>query len=77
MRLFSFVLWEAPSGARQNPSAPPDAVSRGQQPSAVQATRPEQKKTAHDLSDLFKATNAKPSSPVTNDQPETGENNGL
>src|SRR4051812_1605029 len=53
--------WLTSSGAQQSPPpAPSDAVTRGQQPSSVQVTRPEQKKTAHDLSDVFKAGNAKP-----------------
>ena len=43
----------------------------------MQVTRPEQKKTPHDLSDVFKATNAKPSSPVTNDQPKQGKISGF
>jgi cytochrome c peroxidase len=70
--------WLTSSGAQQSPPpAPSDAVTRGQQPSSVQVTRPEQKKTAHDLSDVFKAGNAKPSSPVTNDQPKQGKISGF
>jgi cytochrome c peroxidase len=76
---FLVLCWVvASSAAQQNPApAPSDAVARAQQPSPVQVSRPEQKKTAHDESDVFKATNAKPSSPVTNDQPKQGKISGF
>lgn len=70
--------WAASSGAEQNPApTSADAVAAAQQPSPVQATRPEQKKTAHDLSDVFNASNAKPSSAVTKDQPKQGKISGF
>src|SRR5689334_9855304 len=66
--------WVASSGAQQAPApASPDAVVAAQRPSTVQPARPEQKKTAHDLSDIFNAGNAKPSSDVTNGQPKQGK----
>jgi cytochrome c peroxidase len=72
------LCWVASSSAQQpSPPAPSDAVSAGQQPSAVQTSRPEQKKTAHDLSDVFKASNAKSSSPVVDDQPKQGKISGF
>src|ERR1035441_5772617 len=72
------LCWVASSSAQQPPPrVPSDAVSSGQQPSVVQPSRPEQKKTAHDLSDVFNATNAKPSSPVVNDQPKQGKISGF
>ena len=63
--------------AQQNTPPPPDAVAQAQQASPVPVTRPEQWKTEHDLSDVFKATNAKPSSPVTKDQPKEGKISGF
>jgi len=70
--------WLSSVGAQQNtPSVVTDAISTAQQPSAVQATRPEQQKTTHDLSDIFKATSAKPSSSTTNDQPKQGKITGF
>src|SRR5438270_10107627 len=72
------LCWVASSSAQQpSPPASSDAVTAGQQPSAVQTSRPEQKKTAHDLSDVFKAGNAKPSSPVVDDQPKQGKISGF
>ncbi len=65
-------------GAQQTPApAPADAVGRAQEPSPVRIARPEQKKTAHDLSDVFNSTNAKPSSTVFKDQPKQGKNSGF
>jgi cytochrome c peroxidase len=74
--IFSLV---AASMAQQSPApaAPPDATAQAQQPTPVQATRPEQNKTDHDRSDIFKAPNAKPSSPVLNGQPKQGKNSGF
>src|SRR5690349_18390661 len=55
----------------------PDAVAEAQTPRDVKETRPEQKKTKHDLSDIFKEDNQEPSSPALNDQPEKGRMNGF
>ncbi len=43
----------------------------------MKATRPEQKQTKHDRSDIFDAPNAAPSSTVLDDQPEKGRMNGF
>ncbi|MDQ6701381.1 MAG: cytochrome B6, partial [Acidobacteriota bacterium] len=55
----------------QNPPArpAPDAVQRSQQPTAVQATRPEQQSTEHDRSEIFNADKAAAISPVLKGQP--------
>src|ERR1035441_3632871 len=74
---FLILCWVASSGAQNPAPAAPDAVGAAQQPSALPISRPEQKKTAHDLSDVFNATNAKPSSPVVNDQPKQGKISGF
>jgi hypothetical protein len=50
---------------------------RAQQPSPVAATRPEQIKTQHDLSDIFNAANAESSSQVTKGQPKQGKISGF
>ena len=54
-----------------------DAIQDGQTPRAVPITRPEQKKNDHDESNVFKATEAEPSSPVLDGQPEQGETQGF
>ncbi len=51
----------------------PDAITDAQTPREVPADRPEQKKTEHDQSDVFKAPNAPPSSPAFEDQPDKGQ----
>src|SRR2546423_4408988 len=73
------VLLVAGSSAQQNPApAPPhDAVAQAQEPTPVPGTRPEQKKTDHDRSNIFNATDAKPSSPVFKDQPKQGKVSGF
>ncbi len=53
-------------------AAPRDAVAEAQTPAAVPETRPEQKKTDHDRSDIFAATQAQPSSGAFENQPEKG-----
>jgi cytochrome c peroxidase len=60
-----------------NPKPPPDAIVRAEKPSAVPVKRPEQVKTAHDLSDIFDASKAPPSSPVFQSQPKQGKNSGF
>src|SRR5947207_14074289 len=73
------VLLVAGSNAQQNPTpAPPhDAVAQAQEPTPVLVTRPEQKKTDHDPSNIFNATDAKPSSPVFKDQPKQAKVSGF
>jgi cytochrome c peroxidase len=61
-------------GERSSAASPlPDAVAEAQTPHSVPVTRPEQKKTAHDLSDAFLAPKAWPSSRAFRDQPEQGQ----
>jgi cytochrome c peroxidase len=50
-----------------------DAVVDAQTTQNVPITRPEQQKTEHDRSGVFKDTNAESSSPVLNNQPEQGK----
>jgi cytochrome c peroxidase len=57
--------------------APRDAVADAQTPREVPVERPEQKKTAHDLSDIFAPSKAVPSSEALADQPEHGGMNGF
>jgi cytochrome c peroxidase len=52
--------------------AVPDAIADAQTPKDVPANRPEQQKTEHDQSAVFKAPNAQPSSLAFEDQPEQG-----
>src|SRR5262245_58872754 len=57
-------------------AAPPlvaDAVAEAQTPRAVPETRPEQRRTAHDRSDVFSAHKAEPSSTVLQHQPDHGK----
>ena len=54
-----------------------DAVVEAQTQKEAPVTRPEQRKTQHDLSDIFKDTNAKPSNPVLETQPEQGKVTGF
>ena len=51
----------------------PDPVQEAQTPRQVPITRPEQQPTTHDQSDIFSATNAPPSSPVFETQPDQGK----
>ena len=52
---------------------PHDAVLDAQTTREVQKTRPEQQKNKHDLSDIFKATKADPSSTAFKRQPDDGK----
>jgi len=58
-------------------NAPPDAVLDAQTPRRVSLERPEQKKTAHDLSNAFKPRNATRSSEALLEQPQQGAMNGF
>jgi hypothetical protein len=55
----------------------PDAVEDAQPPQPVAIRRPEQRKTDHDNSNEFAATNAAPSSPAFRSQPDQGEIRGF
>ena len=71
--IFSLTV---PEGARsQSPAneAPPDAIAQAQTPKEAPVERPEQKKTAHDLSDVFNPSNAVPSSEALTNQQDRGE----
>jgi hypothetical protein len=56
----SLVLLSAPQGARSQ--QPTDAIAVSQTSKEAPMERPEQKKTAHDLSDIFSPSSALPSS---------------
>ena len=76
----SVVLLTAPEGARsQTPTneAPPDAIAQAQTPKEAPVERPEQKKTAHDHSDVFNPSNAVPSSEALTNQQDRGEMRGF
>ncbi|MDR3634958.1 MAG: cytochrome B6 [Isosphaeraceae bacterium] len=76
--LCSGLVSTAAVAAQDAKQAPPaDAVVEAQTPRAVVIERPEQKKSAHDASDVFAATKAKPSSPAFKGQPEEGEIQGF
>src|SRR5262245_31433709 len=62
---------QQPQDRRQPQGAPRrDAVVDAQTTQNVPITRPEQRKTEHDLSDIFKDTKAESSSPALNNQQE-------
>ncbi len=61
----------------QPPRRPRDAVADAQTPKDVPAERPEQKKTAHDLSDVFTPSKASRSSEALVDQPQHGGMTGF
>jgi cytochrome c peroxidase len=72
--LLSLVQTSLVSGQNAAPTAAPaDAVVAAQAANAVQATRPEQQKTAHDQSDEFSAAKAPPKSAAFQGQPEKGQ----
>jgi cytochrome c peroxidase len=72
---FGLLVWLPPATGQQSGPASPasDAVVAAQAPKAVQATRPEQQKTAHDLSDVFTAAKAPAKSAAFVAQPENGQ----
>lgn len=63
--------------SKSPPAAPRDAIAEAQSPKEVPATRPEQRKTAHDLSDIFAPAKALPTTGALADQPEGGGMNGF
>ncbi|WP_442497164.1 cytochrome B6 [Methylobacter sp. sgz302048] len=67
-----FTVAQAQEAAARN-----DAVTAAQTPESVPIERPEQKKTQHDLSDIFNATRANPSSPAVGEQPKQGKISGF
>jgi hypothetical protein len=56
---------------------PRDAIADAQTPRDAPASRPEQRKTAHDLSDIFTPGRAMPTSGALADQPEHGGMTGF
>jgi len=64
---------QAPDRRAQQGNQTRDAVVDAQTTKDVPITRPEQRKTEHDLSDTFKAPSAESSSPALNNQPEQGK----
>jgi cytochrome c peroxidase len=72
--VFGFLLLAAHENTQQ---APRDAVMDAQQTQTVPAERPEQRKTQHDLSNIFDPQNAEPSSPAINEQPGQGKVSGF
>ena len=75
------ALWghyAAGQNAITSPSGGPgDAIAEAQTPQEVPKERPEQKKTAHDLSDIFAPSKASPSSEALIDQPDRGAMTGF
>src|SRR5262249_11434864 len=67
---------QAPNSPQQG-TPKRDAVVDAQTTQNVPVTRPEQQKTEHDRSDIFKDTNAESSSPVLNNQPDQGKMPGF
>jgi cytochrome c peroxidase len=66
-----------PAQAPPAATSPRDAVQGAQTPQKVNLTRPEQKLSDHDRSDIFSAARGEPSSPVLESQPEKGRINGF
>jgi cytochrome c peroxidase len=69
------VAQSDPSG--KSPAAPRDAIVDAQTSATVPEERPEQKKTPHDLSDIFAPAKAIPSSDAISDQLDHGGVNGF
>ena len=59
------------------PKAPHDAIADAQTPRDVPLERPEQKKTAHDLSDIFAPSKALPTTGALVNQTDHGKNLGF
>src|SRR4051794_4128911 len=58
-------------------NAPPDAIAEAQTPKAVPVERPEQKKTSHDLSDIFAPGKALPTTGALANQTDQGQMRGF
>jgi hypothetical protein len=63
--------------SRPKPAPPPDAIARAAESCPAAVKRPEQAKSAHDLSDIFDVHQAEPSSPVFLGQPKQGKVSGF
>jgi cytochrome c peroxidase len=77
----SFALVVQSAADEKADTSPPgrsqDAIVNAQTPQPVPSERPEQKKTAHDLSDIFAPSKALPSTTALSDQPEQGGMSGF
>src|SRR5579872_5695681 len=62
---------------KKAPPPPHDAVTDAQTPRPAPANRPEQKKNAHDRSDVFQAAKAPVLTAALNDQPKGGDITGF
>ncbi len=73
------LLVSSQEGKSEKGAKPPphDAIADFQTPREVPATRPEQKKTAHDRSNVFDPQHARPVSPALDHQPEKGRFEGF
>ena len=74
------VLLLLPQATRSQPpvdDTSKDAVAAAQTPMEVPVERPEQKKTAHDLSDVFNPSNALSTTEALKDQQDHGQMNGF
>jgi cytochrome c peroxidase len=74
---FAGFLFAAGKSESQAPKPNPDAVEAAQEANPVERTRPEQKLSEHDKSDIFLAPNAKPSSRAFETQPDKGSVKGF
>lgn len=70
--IISLTLTNHSTQAAEN-AATKDAVAEAQTPRQDQATRPEQKKSSHDESEIFYAPKAQPSSTAFAEQPDEGK----
>ncbi|HEX2230132.1 MAG TPA: cytochrome B6 [Candidatus Binatia bacterium] len=69
----AIVLYSKTGIGQQRATPPSDAVQDAQIPRQVESKRPEQQKNNHDQSNIFEGTNAPPSSPVLETQPDQGK----
>jgi len=72
---YGLAAWtQEPGGPQSSPPSgrPGDAIQEAQTPRLARMTRPEQRKTQHDMSPVFVPTNAAPSSPALDHQVERG-----
>jgi hypothetical protein len=75
--IFGLTVTEGARSQSPTSEARPDAIAEAQTPREAPMERPEQKKTAHDLSDVFKPSNAVPSSEALSHQQDRGEMPGF
>ena len=73
----TLIALPAVVGFGQGPPPSSDATQQAQTPREVPATRPEQRKTDHDRSDIFSGGKTPPSSPVLEQQRDKGRVTGF